>query len=139
MRLVKEKLPMLNAMTTPRNAMNVKRVTMVATLLPSVPPPVESHMPSATQELESAHHVTQQRTKSALKFRTLATKNASHKYCQNATLILESARNALKVPAVSQPLVVKQHANTFPTQTMIHTYATGLNHHQNVNKIRLDQ
>lgn len=126
----------LNAMTIPRNAMNAKKETRAATLLLSVPPPVENHMPSATQELESAHHATQQRTKSALKLRTLATKNVFHNHCQNATLILESANHALKVLDASQLEVANQPVNTFHTQTMIHTHATGLNNHQNVNKKR---
>ena len=74
--LVPSQLLMLNATMTTRNASHVKKDLQIATPPPSVPPPVESHMPSVIQDLESAHHATQPATKTAPKSRKVATKSA---------------------------------------------------------------
>jgi len=70
--------------------------TQSATPQLSVPPLVESHTLSATQELENALHALQERpTHLALKFKTHAMKNVSNNHFQNATTKLENAIIAL--------------------------------------------
>lgn len=122
-----------------KNVMSAKKVMRDVTPLLSALLPVENHMPSATQELESALHVTQPRTKTALKLKPLATKNAKSNHFQNVTSILESVSHAKKVLDVSQLPVASQPAHTSHTQTTSHTCATGLNPHQNASKTRADQ
>jgi len=103
--------PMLSATPKPRSATNaIKDLIQLATLLPSALLPVESHMLSATQELENAHHANKE-TRTALKSRKNVTKNANHKKYQSATTKLESAKSALMVElAASQLRPVKKHA-----------------------------
>jgi hypothetical protein len=129
--------PTLNATGITRNARTAHKVqTQLATLLPSVPPPVESHTPSATQELESAQNVIQNLTTIALKLKTLATKNAKSNHFQNATSKPESANHARMEPAVSQLLLVNQLANQTHTTTL-NTTATGPNNHQSAWKSKV--
>jgi hypothetical protein len=71
-----KKSPTQSAMKIPNNVRNViwDLIQHVTPLL-SAPLLVENHMESATQELESAPHASQERTKTALKSRPLVTKN----------------------------------------------------------------
>jgi len=117
-------LTMLSATLTPRSAIHVTRkLIQLATLLPSVLLPVESHMLSATLELENAHHASKE-TRSALKSRKNVTKNAKFKKYQSATTILESVKCALVAElAASQLSPVKKHAHQ--VQYMLCTNAIG--------------
>ena len=127
---------MLSATLEPRNATSARKEMTVATLLPSVPPLAESHTESATQELESAHHVTHLRTRSAPKLRKLATKNVPHNHSQNATSSPVSARPAKTVPAVSQLLLVNKPASQdHQLQQTTNTTANGMLISQHANKI----
>jgi hypothetical protein len=59
-----------------KNALHAKKVMKAATPLLSAPPLAVSHTPSATQLLESAQHVTQLPTRTALKSSNLVMRNA---------------------------------------------------------------
>jgi len=134
----KKMYPTLNATLKPRNATSALKDHQTATPLPSALPLVESHTESATQELESAHHASQARTKIAPKLRPLVTKNASSKLSQNATPTPVNARSASQVLVASQPPLVKRPAHTTHTQVTNHTNAHGTPLSQSVNKTRAE-
>jgi hypothetical protein len=135
-----KKLPILSAMKIPRNVRNaMKDLIQLVTQLLSAPPLVESHTESATQELESAPHVNQEKTKTAPKSRPLATRNVSSNPCQPVVL-MENANHAIQLTQdVSQPPLVSKLANHthHPQPTTTSAHGTQLSH--NVLLIRKDQ
>jgi hypothetical protein len=115
---------LLNALFIPRSATSVSKDHQAATPLPSALPLAESHMLSATQELESALHATHPPTKTAPKSTLLAMKSAFNKKFPSAIQILENAPSATTLPPdVSQLLLAKKHAQS---TIMPSTSATGL-------------
>lgn len=117
---------MPNVMKAQRLAINVTKEVQIATPLHSALLPVESHMVSATQVLESARHVTQQLTKIAHKLRLHVTKNAQSWLFQNVIKILENALNAKRVVQVAyQQQHANQHAERLHQSQLTHINAAG--------------
>jgi len=134
-RLALSKLFTRSVMLLKRNVKLVKWEHQDATPEPSARPPATNHTLSAIKLLANADHAIQLQTRTALKLKERAEKNAKSLIPNpNAIIAPESAQNAKMDKVVLMPRHAKQLARKYH-QTRP-TPATGPNSHQHANKIQ---